>query len=222
MALREKLLDIYGRLYDAYGPQHWWPGETPFEVVVGAVLTQSAAWGNVEKALANLKAAGALSAEGLLRVPEGELARLVYPAGYYNAKARKLKAFAALLWERFGGDLDRLLATPAEELRPLLLSTHGIGPETADSILLYAAGRPVFVVDTYTRRLFGRLGIRPDRDEYAAWQSLFIQNLPRHARLFNEYHALIVEHGKTICRRTPLCARCPLLAVCAFGQATAR
>ncbi|MBI2913963.1 MAG: hypothetical protein HYY03_08590 [Chloroflexi bacterium] len=216
--LKDRLMDVYERLYAAYGPQHWWPGESPFEVIVGAVLTQSAAWPNVEKAIANLKAAGALSPQGLRRLREDGLARLVYPSGYFNAKARKLRAFVSLLFDRFGGDLDRLLAARAAELRPLLLATHGIGPETADSILLYAAGQPVFVVDAYTRRLFARLGLTPDRDTYDAWQRLFMDALPAAAPLFNEYHALIVRHGKDVCRREPRCGGCPLLSICPTGR----
>jgi endonuclease-3 related protein len=198
-------------------------------VIVGAVLTQAAAWSNVEKAIANLKAAGALSPEGLARLDEGELARIVRPAGYFNAKARKLKAFVEMLRAGFGGDpstplrtgLERLLAAPAAELRPLLLATHGIGPETADAILLYAAGRPVFVIDAYTRRLFSRLAVAPDRDTYDGWRALFEANLEPDAALFNEYHALIVCHGKERCRRRPVCDGCPLLAVCPDGQARA-
>jgi len=221
------LLDVYRRLLEVYGPQRWWPGETPFEVIVGAVLTQSAAWTNVEKAIANLKAAGVLSPEGLARLDEAELARMVYPAGYFNAKARKLKAFVEMLRDRFGGDpstplrtgLERMLAAPVGELRPLLLGTHGIGPETADAILLYAAGRPVFVIDAYTRRLFSRLGIAPERDTYEAWRALFEAGLEPDASLFNEYHALTVRHGKERCRRLPICDGCPLLAVCRTGQA---
>ena len=216
-SLRARLLDVYQRLLVAYGRQHWWPGDTPFEVIAGAVLTQSAAWSNVEKALGNLKAAGILSPEGIRRTPEADLARLVYPSGYYNAKARKLKAFAALLFDRFGGRLDAMLAAPVDELRPLLLAAHGIGPETADSILLYAAGRPVFVIDAYTRRLLDRLGIAPTHDTYDAWQRLFMDALPADAALFNEYHALTVRHSKETCRREPLCAACPLLAVCPTG-----
>ncbi len=217
---RRRLRNVYERLYAAYGPQHWWPGETPFEVIVGAVLTQSAAWGNVEKAIDNLKAAGALSPEGLRRLSEQELARLIYPSGYFNAKARKLKAFVALLLDRFGGDVDSLLAAPTDELRPLLLGTHGIGPETADSVLLYAAGRPVFVIDAYTRRLFSRLGWSPTGrgDTYDGWQRLFMDVLPAEAPLFNEYHALIVRHGKDVCRRCPLCPGCPLLEACPTGH----
>ncbi|HXG36273.1 MAG TPA: endonuclease [Dehalococcoidia bacterium] len=210
----QRLLAIYQRLLGAYGPQGWWPGETPFEVIVGAILTQSAAWTNVEKAIANLKAAGALSPQGLRDLDEGELARLVYPSGYFNHKARKLKAFVALLFDRFGGDLDRLLAIPAPQLRSLLLATYGIGPETADSIILYAAGQPLFVIDAYTRRVFDRLGISPRHDDYDSWQRMFQQSLPADAALFNQYHALIVRHGKDTCRRKPLCAACPLNSLC--------
>ena len=213
------LLEVYLRLHAAYGPQRWWPGETPFEVIVGAILTQTAAWTNVEKAIANLKAAGALSAAGLARLDEGELARIVRPAGYFNAKARKLKAFVEVLNDSFGRDLDRMLAAPVAELRPLLLATHGIGPETADAVLLYAAGRPAFVIDAYTRRLFSRLAVAPDRDTYDAWQALFARNLEPDAALFNEYHALIVRHGKERCRRRPVCDGCPLLAVCPAAHA---
>ncbi|MDP2674986.1 MAG: endonuclease III domain-containing protein [Dehalococcoidia bacterium] len=216
----ERLLDVYGRLFAAYGPQRWWPGETPFEVIVGAILTQAAAWTNVEKAIANLKAADALSPEGLARLDERELARIVRPAGYFNAKARKLKAFVKVLGTGFGGGLERMLAAPVEELRPLLLATHGIGPETADAILLYAADRPVFVIDAYTRRLFSRLAVAPERDTYDAWQAVFEANLEPDAQMFNEYHALIVRHGKERCRRLPVCGGCPLLAVCPAGQAS--
>jgi endonuclease-3 related protein len=193
------LLDVYERLHERYGAQDWWPGDGPFEVIVGAILTQAAAWTNVEKALANLKAAGVLSPEGVASTPEEELASLVRPSGYYNAKARKLKAFVKLLDRQFGGDLDQMLDCPAEVLRERLLRTHGIGPETADSILLYAAGRPVFVIDAYTRRVFTRLGVAPGRDTYEAWQELFMGSFPAESRLFNEYHALIVRLGKEHC-----------------------
>ncbi len=216
------LRDVYGRLLAAYGPQRWWPGDSPFEVIIGAILTQSAAWTNVEKALGNLKAAGVLSPRGLIGVDEVELARLVRPSGYFNVKARKLKAFAALLAERFGGDLEGLLALPAAELRALLLATHGIGPETADAIVLYAAGQPSFVIDAYTRRTFARLGFAPERDTYDAWRAMFMGSLPADAALFNEYHALIVRHGKDVCRPQPLCDACPLLRVCPAGQAGRR
>ncbi len=215
---RDLLPDVYDRLYAAYGPQGWWPGETPFEVIAGAILTQSAAWTNVERAIANLKAAGALSPEGLAAISEAGLAALIRPSGYFNAKARKLKAFMRLLDESFGGDLPKLLAVPAAELRQLLLATHGIGPETADSIVLYAAGRPSFVADAYTRRIFSRLGIAPEADGYDGWRELFMRALPAETALFNEYHALIVRLGKEVCRRTPRCAVCPLRAICSTGE----
>jgi len=215
---RQVLLDIYRRLYDAYGPQGWWPGGSAFEVVVGAVLTQAAAWTNVEKAIDNLKAAGVLSPRGILETPLDDLARLVHPAGYYRAKARKLKAFVEMLFERHGGDLDRLFALPAPELRRELLATHGIGPETADAVILYAAGWPCFVIDAYTRRVFGRLGLAPARDEYASWQALFEGALPPDVALYNEYHALIDRHAKTFCRKEPLCGQCVLRQVCPTGR----
>jgi endonuclease-3 related protein len=217
------LEDVFERLLARYGPQGWWPGDDrPFVVVVGAILTQAAAWNNVEKALGNLERAGALTPDGLLRLPETELARLVYPAGYYNAKARKLKAFAEMLHERCGGRLEGLFTLPLAELRRALLETHGIGPETADDIILYAADRPVFVVDAYTRRIFSRLGLRPAGDTYDAWQSLFMDPLPPDVPLFKEYHALLVRHGKETCRREPLCAGCCLLEVCATGRELVR
>ena len=215
------LADIYDRLHTAYGPQHWWPGDSAFEIIAGAILTQSAAWANVERALANLKAAGALSPEGIAEISVRELAELIRPSGYYNAKARKLKAFVRIVDECAGGDLERLLALPTAELRALLLATYGIGPETADSILLYAAGRPVFVIDAYTRRTFSRLGLAPEMDSYDGWRSLFSESLPPDAETFNEYHALIVRHGKQVCRKRPLCHACPLSAICPTGVAAA-
>ena len=212
-------MDIYDRLYAANGPQHWWPGDSAFEIIAGAILTQSAAWGNVEQALDNLKAAGALCPEGIAAMTEGKLAELIRPSGYFNAKARKLKAFVSVLSSRFEGDLQLLLSLPTAELRTLLLATYGIGPETADSILLYAAGRPVFVVDAYTRRMFSRLGLGPEVKTYDAWQTLFSESLPVDAAMFNEYHALIVRHGKQVCRKRPLCHACPLSEICATGMA---
>ena len=216
-----RLTDIYDRLHAAYGPQHWWPGDSAFEIIAGAILTQSAAWANVELALANLKAASALCPEGIAAMTEGELAEVIRPSGYYNAKAHKLKAFVNLLEDEFDGDLKQLLSVPAAELRSLLMATHGIGPETADSILLYAAGRPVFVIDAYTRRTFSRLGLAPEVNRYDGWQTLFGDSLPSDANMFNEYHALIVRHGKQVCRKRPLCHACPLSVICPTGMAAA-
>jgi endonuclease III related protein len=228
-SMRARLLDVFGRLLAAHGPRRWWPGaETPFEVVVGAILTQNTAWVNVEKALDRLRAAGALSVEQMRVLPEPELAELLRPSGYFNTKARKLKAFIKMLDTDHGGSLERLLALPMEELRARLLATWGIGPETADDIVLYAAGLPSFVVDAYTARVFTRLGIVPvptpgarnaERPPgYEDWRRMFMQHLPPDAPLFNEYHALIVAHGNQTCRPTPRCSGCPLIEICPSGN----
>ncbi|MBI2918212.1 MAG: endonuclease III domain-containing protein [Chloroflexi bacterium] len=216
--LGERLLDVYQRLYAFYGPQHWWPGDTPFEVIIGAILTQSAAWVNVEKAINNLKAAGALTPTALRAISLEELASLVYPSGYYRAKARKVKAFVQYLGERYSDSLDALFQGEVASLRRELLSVYGIGEETADSILLYAGGKPVFVVDAYTRRIMSRLGLSPPQDTYAHYQAMFHDNLPPDPGLFNEYHALLVQHGKTRChRRDPLSGGCPLRDMCLYA-----
>lgn len=207
--IKEKLLNIYHRLLDRYGPQRWWPAEGPFEMMVGAVLTQSTTWTSVEKAIDNLKTAGALSPEALRQLPLSDLAALIFSSGYYNAKALKLKSLAAYLGE-YQDDLARLFAVDTCQLRRELLGVHGIGEETADSILLYAAERPVFVIDTYTRRILGRTGLAPDRGRYADYQRLFMDNLPADRGLYNEYHALLVCLGKNVCRGRPLCQQCCL------------
>jgi len=208
------LLATYQLLYDRYGPQHWWPAETPLEMIIGAILTQSAAWTNVEKAIHNLKANGALSVEWLRILPQDELARLVHPSGYYNVKARKIRAFVDWLAGEYGGDLDKLFALDMADLRQELLSVHGVGEETADSIILYAAHKPIFVIDAYTRRIIMRLGLAPCEETYAAFQALFMENLLHDEALFNEYHALLVQHGKSVCRKNPLCADCCLSHLC--------
>ena len=216
----QTLLRIYRRLLDNYGPQHWWPAQEPFEVMVGAILTQSAAWANVEKAITNLKAAGALSPEALRSLPLGEIAALTYPSGYYNAKAHKLKSLAAYLGE-YHDDLDRVFGGDTRRARQELLDVHGIGEETADSILLYAAERPVFVIDAYTRRIMGRIGLAPKKDRYSDCQRLFMDNLPADAGLFSEYHALLVRLGKEVCRTQPLCHQCCLGGdICRFCEAS--
>jgi endonuclease-3 related protein len=210
------LTDIYHRLLAAYGPQGWWPVSSPsdpFEVIVGAILTQSTAWTNVEKAIANLKKAQALSPEAIRSLPPDELGNLIYSSGYYKAKARKLHAFSEYI-RSYDDDLSRLFSLPLEKLRAELLSIHGIGEETADSIILYAAGKPIFVIDAYTRRVGKRLGLKSEKDSYATWQRLFTDNLPSDPALFNEYHALFVRHGKEICRKNPRCEACCLHQGC--------
>lgn len=210
----KKLQSIYLRLLKAYGPQSWWPAEEPFEVMVGAILTQSAAWRNVEKAIDNLKEAGALSPRALRQLSLSELAALIHPCIYYNVKARKLRALVDWLGEYCQDNLERLFASSPERLRQQLLSVWGVGEETADSIILYAANKPVFVIDAYTRRIIDRIGLAPEGRGYADYQSLFMDNLPADTSLFNEYHALLVCLGKDVCRRQPLCQRCCLQDVC--------
>jgi len=210
----QRLEEIYRRLMDGYGPQHWWPAEDPFEVMVGAILTQSAAWGNVEKAIASLKEAGALSPAALRRLPLADLAKLIRPCGYYNAKALKLKALAQWLGESCADDLERLFRGDTAALRGQMLSIHGIGDETADSILLYAADKPVFVIDAYTRRILSRLGLAPVGVSYAACQAIFMDSLPADIGLFNEYHALLVYLAKNVCCRRPRCRECCLADIC--------
>ena len=215
--LGEQILEVYRLLLGRYGPQGWWPAESRFEMMVGAVLTQAAAWGNVEKAIANLKEAGAMSPGAIRDMPESRLAKLVYPSGYYNAKARKLKALAEFLGRRFGDDIDAMAREDAWELRAELLEVHGIGEETADDILLYPLGKPVFVIDTYTKRLFFRLRLAQERGPYSLYQSLFMENLPADADLMGELHALIDHHASRVCRPKPSCEGCCLLEICPTG-----
>lgn len=208
---RPELMALYRMLFAAFGPQGWWPGETPFEVMVGAILTQNTNWRNVEKAVANLKAERRLTPKGLRALPAARLAELIRPAGYYRVKAQRLRHLLEHLSRRHGGSVARMLRTPAAALREELLGVKGIGPETADSILLYAAGHAVFVVDAYTRRIFSRHGMIDPAAGYAELQGLFARALPAEPQLFNEYHALIVRLGKDFCRaRAPRCADCPL------------
>ncbi|MCD5408187.1 endonuclease III domain-containing protein [Candidatus Bipolaricaulota bacterium] len=207
------LLEIYRRLLRAYGPQGWWPADTPFEVMVGALLTQATAWRNVERAIARLKEAGALSPKGIAALSQRRLEELIRPSGFFRQKARRLKALVELVLNQ--GGVEGLLSLPPEELRETLLSVPGIGPETADSILLYAAGHPVFVVDAYTIRILTRLGLlggEPAR--YEEVQELFEKNLPPDPQLYAEYHALLVRHAKDHCRARPRCGGCPLGELC--------
>lgn len=214
--LRQQLTEVYRLLLDRYGPQQWWPAAAPFEVIVGAILTQSAAWGNVEKAISNLKQAGALTPVSLRKLPLDELAELIYPSGYYNAKALKIKSFVERLGDAHQDSLEKLFSLDVPSLRRELLTIHGIGPETADSIILYAAQKPIFVIDAYTRRILSQLGLSPPRNDYSALQKLFMENLPTEEKLFNEYHALLVRHGKGVCKKVPLCDQCCLRSVCLY------
>jgi len=215
----KNILNIYHSLSKQYGHQHWWPAETPFEMMVGAILTQSATWQNVEKAVINLKTAGVLYPEKLRVLSVDELVALIRPSGYYNAKSKKIKALVAWLYDSCGDDIPRLSYNPVSELRKSLLTVHGIGYETADSILLYAVGKPVFVIDAYTRRILTRIGITPVKDSYSEWQKLLLDNLPQDVAIFNEYHALLVHHAKEHCRTKPFCTGCCLFDICAYGEA---
>ncbi len=207
---QQTLMTIYDRLVQYYGPQHWWPGETPFEIIVGAILTQNTNWKNVEKAIANLKNAECLAPEKLHAMPIAPLAELIRPAGYFNIKAQRLKSFLNWLFETHDGDLESLRDTGPSTLREQLLAIKGIGPETADSICLYAFEKPVFVVDAYTARVFGRHGMIDPGSGYQQIQDMFHASLPKDTSLFNEYHALVVRVGKDHCKRKPVCAGCPL------------
>ncbi len=205
---------VYERLYEAHGPQHWWPGETPFEIMVGAILTQNTAWTNVERAIANLKRARALSPRAIVAAEPERLGEWLRPSGYFNIKARRLRNFCTWYLER--GGLSRLRRLDTQALRHAVLSVNGVGPETADDILLYAFERPVFVIDAYTRRLFSRLGMISGEEGYETLRHAFEHALGPDVALFNEYHALIVVHAKDICRKKkPSCGDCVLKRGCA-------
>jgi endonuclease-3 related protein len=213
-----RLQDIFDRMLARYGEQHWWPADTPFEMMVGAVLTQATAWTNVEIAIARLKDADALSPAAIRGMDTDTLAALIYSSGFYNAKARKLKALAQFLGEAYDDNIDAMRLVYGAKLRRELLGVKGIGEETADAILLYALGKPSFVIDGYTRRLISRLGIAPESEAYSAYQKLFSDNLQQDTAMFAEYHALIVQHGKEACRKTPVCEGCCLRSVCPTGR----
>jgi endonuclease III related protein len=207
----KSLFAIYTKLRRAYGSQAWWPARTRFEVIVGAILTQNTAWINVEKAIASLRRARMLEPEAMNKASEKTLASLIRPAGYYNIKAHRLKNFLKLLFSRFDGRLGRMDRLPTDALRNQLLEVSGIGPETCDSILLYAFKRPVFVVDAYTKRIFSRHGFFSEHSDYHAVQKYFMDRLPADEGLFNEYHALIVRLAKEYCKKTRRqCANCLL------------
>jgi len=207
---QEILEDIYKRLYETFGPQHWWPGQTPFEVIIGAILTQNTAWKNVEKAISNLKQKNLLTPAALKRVSGNQLAGLIRSTGYYNQKAKKVKSFIKFLFDNYHGSLKRMFREDFLVLRAKLLDVNGIGLETADSILLYAGNKPMFVVDAYTRRILSRHNLIKSDASYSEIQNYFMDNLENTVRLFNEYHALLVRLGKDICKTKPDCRVCPL------------
>ncbi len=224
------LQTIYNKLSSYFAPQHWWPvtkeGEiTPkyhksiqlnekqkLEICFGAILTQNTSWKNVEKAIIELNKNNLIDVKKILRINNEKLARIIKSSGYHNQKAKKLKNFCNFLNENYNGDLHQLFNNDIQKLRQQLLSVNGVGPETADSIILYAAKKPIFVIDAYTRRIMNRIGYKESK--YDGLQQLFMQNLPNSERLFNEYHALLVELGKNICKKSPLCAKCPINSYC--------
>ena len=210
MNLRNELVVIYERLDERFGDLHWWPADNPFEVMVGAVLTQNTAWANVEKALAALRDNGLLLPNAISRIKPGELALLVRPSGYYNLKAARLKALVRFFMESYAGSVEEMQKEALPVLRKKLLGVWGVGRETADSILLYACEKPIFVIDAYTKRLLFRHRLIPETLSYEGMQALFMDNLPHEVPLFKQYHALIVNTAKTFCRKTPNCSSCPL------------
>lgn len=209
--MKSKINSIYQKLYDYFGPQYWWPADSPFEVIVGTILTQNTSWANVEKAIDNLKDNALLKPQKIYRLSQRRLARFIKPAGYYNIKAKRLKEFMNFFFNVYQGNLKKMLKENTQELRSQLLSVNGIGPETADSILLYALDKPIFVVDAYTRRILTRHKIIREETTYPEIQNLFMQNLKNKVELFNEYHALLVKLGKDFCLKSkPRCDICPL------------
>lgn len=208
------LKQVYKKLLACYGPQHWWPGDTPFEIMVGAILTQNAAWTNVERAINNLKSHNYLTPQKILAIPPTLLAECLQPSGYFNLKAQRLRNYCQ--WYVEAGELPVLSLCDTSDLRKQLLTVNGVGPETADDILLYAFGRPVFVIDAYTRRLFSRLQLLEHDAAYEALRHQFEADLKKEASLFNEYHALIVRHAKDVCKKRPDCDNCCLKEQCAF------
>ena len=206
-----KVQEIYEILLGHFGPQGWWPGDTPFEIMVGAVLTQNTNWVNVSRAIDNLKKNDLLSFEKMHDLPVELLAEKIKPAGYFNLKAARLKNLLNFIGDEYNGSLEDMLHEDALNLREKILTVKGIGPETADSILLYAGNKPVFVIDTYTHRIFSRHNVIAEEEGYYEIQEYFTLSLPEEVELFNEYHALIVRLGKEFCKKSkPLCRRCPL------------
>lgn len=210
MGCREDLLEIYERLNGYFGDLHWWPADSPFEVMVGAVLTQNTAWTNVEKAIAALNGRKLLSPAALLQIDEKILAETIRPSGCYHIKAKRLKSLVRFYFDEYSGNIDRMCNEDLTVLREKLLRVRGVGPETADSIILYACRKPVFIVDSYTRRILLRHRIIPEDADGSIIRTLFMTHLPHHASLFNQFHALLVQTGKSFCRKRPICDVCPL------------
>ena len=206
----KKLIKLYDILYEAFGPQYWWPADTDFEIIIGAILTQNTAWSNVEKAVKNLTRERLLTPRAMKNVRKRKLASLIRPSGYYNLKATRLKTFTNFLFKRYGGSLKRMFSREMTRLRRELLNVNGLGKETVDSILLYAGKKPVFVIDAYTKRILSRHGMIEEGSDYDSAQNLFMSSLPRDCSLFGEYHALLVKLAKDICKKQPKCAVCPV------------
>jgi len=207
----DRIKKIYRLLYKKYGPQGWWPGDSQLECILGAILTQNTSWVNVEKAILNLKSLDLISIEKLTLLTTNELAQLIRPSGYYNQKAIKVKNFIAFVSESYEGKLEKMFEEEISELRNKLLQIKGIGPETADCIILYGGNKPVFVVDTYTYRILSRHGLVPEQTNYNEMQELFMDSLAMDTQMFNEYHALLVRTAKAHCKKIkPICAGCPL------------
>jgi len=217
---KQKLLSIYKKLYAHFGPQKWWPADTAFEVIIGAILTQNTNWKNVEKAISNLKSAKVLNPKAILESRKSKIEKLLKPSGYYRQKAKKLTIFVKHLFVKYKGKLNLMFDKSTNQLREELLAIHGIGPETADSIILYAAGKRSFVVDAYTKRIGNRIGLYQTVD-YHEIKAYFEKNLPRSLEIYKEYHALLVELAKNYCRSTPLCKPCPLSKSCKFSRSNA-
>jgi endonuclease-3 related protein len=209
--VRNQLMTAYDKLLAAFGRQNWWPGDSPFEIMVGAVLVQNTAWRNVERAIANLRDADVMAPRAMYTLAPAELAELIRPAGYYQVKAKRLRNLLKFVVEEYDGSLDAMFRGNLNSLREKLLAIHGIGPETADAILLYAGGLPTFVVDTYTHRVLARHGWLDYEATYHDIKDHFESSLPADVKLYNEYHALLVRVGKEFCRRSaPKCDQCPL------------
>lgn len=217
-SLRAALDNVYARMLQHFGPTHWWPGDSPFEIAIGAILTQNTAWTNVERAIANLKRERLLEPRRMLAADIAILEQAIRPSGYFRQKAERLRIFCAYLIDRHGGSMKRMSRQPLESLREELLALKGIGPETADDILLYACGKAVFVIDAYTRRVLNRHQIADGQQPYEALRALLEKHLPADVELFKEYHGLIVYTGKDFCRKTPKCDGCPLQPLLKNGQ----